>query len=105
MEELSFPMIDMEATGKNILRLRKSNGLSVPDMQAWFNFAAPRVIYKWQRGECLPSVDNLYGLSVLFHVPIDQILVGSAGERDDTEPFMDGSFFFAQIFGRVGILS
>lgn len=95
MDELTFPMIDMAATGENILQLRKSNGLTILDMQRWLNFAEPCAIYKWQQGECLPSEDNLRGLSALFHVPIDRILVGSAEERGDTEPFMDGSFLCA----------
>ena len=51
--------IDMEATGKNIARLREENGLSVKDLQNIFGFATPQAIYKWQRGQALPTVDNL----------------------------------------------
>lgn len=50
-------------------------GLSVKDLQNYFGFEAPRAIYKWQKGEALPSVDNLYALGILFEVPMDQILV------------------------------
>ncbi len=73
--ELRFPVIDPEATGANILFLRKQLGYSVRDLQSWFHFDTPRAIYKWQKGETLPSVDNLYALSVLFQVPIENILV------------------------------
>lgn len=70
-----FPVIDPVATGQNILRLRKEKGLSVKDLQEWFHFDAPRAIYKWQKGETLPSVDNLVALSVVLQVPMEQILV------------------------------
>ncbi len=72
---LRFPVIDPVATGRNILYLRQQRGLSVKDLQEWFHFDSPRAIYKWQKGETLPSVDNLYALSQLFDVPIEAILV------------------------------
>lgn len=71
----SLPVINMAATGKNIVRLRSERGLSVKDLQHWFGFEEPRAIYKWQHGETLPSVDNLLGLSTLFDVSIDEIIV------------------------------
>ena len=70
-----FPVIDMAATGKNILRLRKARGLSVTDVQRFFGFEAPQAVYKWQKGQCLPSVDNLIALSDLLEVPLDKLLV------------------------------
>ena len=42
--EQSFPVIDPIATGRNILRLRREKGLSVRQVQAWFNFEEPRAI-------------------------------------------------------------
>lgn len=71
----AYPVIDLAATGDNIRRLRVARGLTVRDLQSYFGFAEPRAIYKWQKGESLPTVDNLYALGVLFEVPIDQILV------------------------------
>lgn len=70
-----FPVIDMAATGENILKLRKESGLSVAQLQEFFGFDAPQAIYKWQRGETLPSTDNLVALSYLLDVPIDEILI------------------------------
>lgn len=72
---ITFPIIDLEATGANILRLRKSNGLSVKDLQMYFGFDGPQAIYKWQWGQCLPSVDNLFALSKLLNTSIEEILV------------------------------
>ena len=75
MTEHIFPIIDPIATGHNTVRLRKECCLSVKDMQKWFGFAELRAIYKWQNGETLPSVDNLYALGTLLNVPMEQILI------------------------------
>ena len=75
MAYLNFPVIDLEATGRNIVRLRRERGLTVRDLQRYFGFEEPRAIYKWQRGENLPSADNLYALSRILQVPMDSILV------------------------------
>ena len=70
-----FPVIDLPATGANIRRLRQTKGLSVRDLQRFFGFEEPQAIYKWQRGQSLPTVDNLYALSTLLDVPMNDILV------------------------------
>ena len=66
-----YPVIDVIATGKNILRLRKAQGYSVADLQEFLGFEAPQAIYKWQSGTSLPSTDNLFALSVFFEVSIE----------------------------------
>ena len=75
MVQMPFPVIDPIATGQNIIRLRKERGLTVRDLQSFFGFEEPQAIYKWQRGETLPSVDNLYALGSILRVPMDSILV------------------------------
>lgn len=72
---LVFPVIDMAATGSVIKALHEQNGYSVQDVQEYFGFDQPQAIYKWQRGETLPTVDNLYALSTLLGAPIKDILV------------------------------
>ena len=76
-----YPLIDMEATGANIDRLRRAAGLSVKDLQAVFGFSTPQAIYKWQHGTALPTLDNLVILSDVFRVPMDAILV-CRGKRE-----------------------
>ena len=88
MDSTPFPVIDLVATGSNIQRLRKERGLTVLDLQRYFGFEEPRAIYKWQKGETLPTVDNLYALGILLEVPMDGILVPvkrqSAKEQRET---------------------
>lgn len=73
----AFPTIDLKATGKRISTLRLEKGYSVRDLQDFFGFEQPQAIYKWQWGQSLPSVDNLFALSRLFNTSIDDILVES----------------------------
>lgn len=70
-----YPVIDLVETGKNITRLMKLNGISVKDLQDIFGFEHPQAIYKWKRGECLPTIDNLIILATVFHTTIDKIIV------------------------------
>ena len=70
-----IPMINLAATGQNIISLRKAAGLTVRDLQEIFGFATPQAIYKWQHGAAMPTIDNLVVLSAVFGVPVDDILV------------------------------
>lgn len=70
-----FPRIDLSATGRRIQALREGRGLSVRELQTLLGFEQPQAIYKWQRGECLPTVDHLLMLSRIFGLPMQDILV------------------------------
>ena len=70
-----IPVIDVTATGLNISQLRTKAGMTVRDLQNVFGFATPQAIYKWQRGETLPALDNMVVLAAVFGVTVDDILV------------------------------
>lgn len=96
-----FPVIDLAATGNNIRRLRIERGLTVWDIQSYFGFEEPRAVYKWQNGESLPTVDNLYALGNLLGVPMDQILVPVKNIKSYSEQQEDAccsSHFYARLF-------
>lgn len=73
---MDFPTIDMSATGQHIKMIMTSQGLNVKEVQDHLSLGAPQSVYKWLRGEALPSVDNLYALSKLLEIPLDCLLVG-----------------------------
>ena len=78
MEEESMykgPTIDMIKTGANITALRKNRKISVKGLQESMGFNTPQAIFKWQRGDSLPSLDNLVILADLFGVSISEIVV------------------------------
>ena len=82
MHRKAFPVIDPVATGANIRRPRAQRGLSVLDLQAYFGFEEPQVIYKWQKRKSLSPVDNPYALGALLEIPLEEILVVAAPRLD-----------------------
>ena len=93
----SYPVIDLAATGENIIRLRKAKGYTVAELQEFFGFEAPQAIYKWQQGKTLPSTDNLFALSQFLGVRMEEILV-AAKPKFQVLPQDDscGSGFFGE---------
>lgn len=71
----SLPVIDMQATGRNIEKLRRNRHLRIVDVQDFFDFNTPQAIYKWESGRSLPSLENLVALARMYGCAIEDILV------------------------------
>lgn len=71
-----YPKIDVKATGNHIRQIMDRQGITVKDVQKYMNFGSVQSIYHWLNGRSLPTVDNLYALAELFHMPMDAILIG-----------------------------
>ena len=69
------PAIDMKQTGRRIQKLCRVNGYSVRDLQRYLLIGCPQSIYNWFHGKTLPSLDHLFALSVLLHIPMNWMLV------------------------------
>lgn len=82
----TLPVIDLIATGQNIAKKRKHAGYSVRQMQKILGFSTPQAIYKWQRGESLPSIDNLAVLAAVLNVKMDDISVYKTPEAPPEPP-------------------
>ena len=80
-------------TGKFTKEAEKMSLVSFPVIEA---------IYKWQSGKSLPTVDNLYALSALLDVRMDEILVAAKPELKiaEIEPQAEacGSIIFIVCF-------
>ena len=76
-----IPVVDLKLTGQNIAVLRQRSGISVRELQTMLGFATPQAIYKWQRGETLPTVENLVALAFILGVDIEDILVVKCYQR------------------------
>lgn len=72
---MDYPILDIKATGERIKQLRISCGLRVEDISEYMGFESAQAVYKWQSGKSLPTVDNLFALSRLFGVSMEDILV------------------------------
>lgn len=67
--------INTEATGIHLKAVLSRRGITVAELQSQLGLTAPQAIYKWFRGESLPSIDNLVVLSHLLELPINDLLV------------------------------
>lgn len=83
-----YPVLDAKATGARIKELRKANHLKVEEIARFMGFESEQAVYKWQRGDSLPTVDNLYALSRLFDTSVDDILRGSREEDESPSLFV-----------------
>ncbi len=45
------------------------------DIQEGLKLSTPNTVYKWQNGECLPTIDNLVILAEILDVSMDEIIV------------------------------
>lgn len=93
-------VIDLVETGKNIRRYRLMRGLSVQNVSDFFGGIARNSIYKWERGETLPCMDNLYALAWLLRVSLDELIVGNRESLDpDDDQLVD---FLSQFSLKAG---
>lgn len=74
MKEI-YPDIDMEKTGKLIRQRILGAGLTVKDIQEKLYLSCPQPIYRWFKGQILPSVNHLYALSKLLGIHMEELLV------------------------------
>ena len=71
---VDYPVIDLHSTGARINELRRERGITVDELRIYLGMNNPNSIYKWFRGEVLPTLENMYALSVILEVPIDEII-------------------------------
>ena len=70
----TFPLIDKMETGKRIRIYMDELGITVRDVKEYLNLGSVQSIYHWLEGKALPSTDNCFALSILFGVPVDEII-------------------------------
>lgn len=61
--------------------MRKENGIRVAALCEYMGGISEQAVYKWERGACLPTIDNLLALSHLYHVQMEDLLVHEEAER------------------------
>ena len=71
-----FPTIDKKKTGIHLRQIMDERGLSVKDVQQYLGLGSVQSVYHWLNGLSMPTIDNLYALSELFQMPVDDMLCG-----------------------------
>lgn len=68
--------INLEATGKRIRDSRKALGLTMQDVIDRLYLGSLTAVWKWEKGMCLPTLDNLVNLAEILECePMDLIVV------------------------------
>ena len=76
----------MKKTGAKIKTLCQERHITVKDIHRELCISAPQSVYAWFTGKTLPSLDNMYCLSKLLNIHIeDMIVMNVLGEFDATD--------------------
>ena len=82
-----YQPIDQIKTGEKIKAKLKAAGYEVRDIQKYLHLSCPQSIYRWFKGNFLPSVEHLCALSRLLNVHMEDLLVlqGQSIENNSVE--------------------
>ena len=72
-----IPVINKKETGLKLRKIMDEKGFSVKDVQKYLELGSVQSVYHWLNGISMPSIDNLYALSELFRMPIDEMICGN----------------------------
>ena len=70
----SIKKLDEKIVARNVRRMIAESTLTKEDIAELLD-VTPRLVYYWQKGEKVPNMQNLYGLSQLFKVSMESILI------------------------------
>lgn len=73
--KFTYPLIDMEATGKKIREIMDEKGITPTEVQNVCGLGSLQAVYKWFGGKSVPNIDNLGIISNLLNTPIDDLVV------------------------------
>lgn len=89
--------MDMIMTGYLIKRLVSEAGYSVSEVQKRLGLSCPQPIYRWFKGKNLPSVDNLYILSCMLGLHMEDFLL-QKNEELWLATKLENRFIFKRLF-------
>ena len=75
LSEYRYQSIDPLETGWRLAQLIRQKGSSVKDIQKLLQLSCPQPVYRWIKGQILPSVNHLYNLAGILDVPMGELLV------------------------------
>ena len=70
-----YQPIDQIKTGAKIKAMLRAAGYEVKDIQKYLHLSCPQSIYRWFKGNILPSVEHLCALSKLLDVHMEDLLI------------------------------
>lgn len=79
--------------GKRIKEVRKRSKLTVEKF-AEVLMVSDQAVYKWQRGDTAPDLQNIFQISQEFHVSTDYLIKGIRGGDDELSPLPFLNYWF-----------
>lgn len=81
---------DMKATGEKLKYYRKRMHLSVEQVRQYMRLSSVQAIYKWEKGDAFPTMDNFMALTELYRVsPLDVLVKKELIPVTAKEPIYD----------------
>ena len=71
-----------EIIRKNIITLRKKQGLTQIDLAKQINFS-DKAVSRWEKGEVVPDIETLQSLSNVFEVPLSYMIEEHNYEKEE----------------------
>lgn len=68
-------IVNMKATGARIKAIMTEKNKKIVDIQNACGFNTPQAIFKWFRGDAMPTIDNMVIIADVFGVTINDIVV------------------------------
>ena len=65
----------MEKTGLHLKELCNKNDITVAELQELLHLKCPQSIYRWFKGETLPTIDHLIILTHRMKIPVEELIV------------------------------
>lgn len=72
---MRYPTIDIHLSGKRLKAICEDRNVSVRELQKMLNLGSVQAVYNWFSGERLPNIDNLFAISKMLDVKLDDLLV------------------------------
>ena len=93
------PEYDARKTGENLRRLRLLCGYTADAVREYLGVGTVQAVYKWERGDCFPTLDNFLALAELYGADPMKIVVRresshlivdweSCGKKQRTHPLL-----------------
>ena len=67
--------IDVKATGLNICSRLEAHEILKSELRLYLGYTSAEAIYRWTEGKNLPTLQNLYAISRILGVSINDLLV------------------------------
>lgn len=75
MKKETCVSLDLWMTGRVLNNKIRKSGYTIAQIQKELNLSCPQPIYRWMNGQTMPSIDNLYKLSRILKVHMEDLVV------------------------------